>query len=401
MPPVRFVARARRALARIARRLRRIDDRVVRLSPTSAPIGRALFSYIVDPFLAPLDAPLPTSHTHYWESREIARILVELGFEVDAIHWTNAAFRPREPYALLVDVRRNLERLAPLVGDDCLKIMHIETAHPDFYGPAQRARLAALEKRRGIVLPPYKMVERNRAIESADCATILGNERTQATYRFAGKPLYPVPISQPVLYPPPEGKDFSAARRSFLWFGSAGMVHKGLDLVLDAFAGLSDLRLTVAGPVDRERLFERAYERELYHATNIEAVGWIDIASPEFLALAGRTLALVYPSCSEGQSGGTVTCLHAGLLPVVTPEVGIDIEPEWGIVLEEPTVEAIRATVTELASRPHAELAAMAGAAWRYARAHHTRQQFTTVYRRQILAILERFRPELRARIAA
>jgi len=373
----------------------------VRLRPAAPPIGRALVSYIVDPYLAPLDAALPTSHTNYWESREIGRVLLALGFEVDAIHWTNTAFQPRERYDLVIDVRRNLERLAPLVGGECLKVMHIETAHPSFYNAAQQTRLAALERRRGIVLPPYRTIEANRAIESADCATILGNERTQATYRFAGKPLYPVPISQPVLYPEPEGKDFAAARRRFLWFGSEGMVHKGLDLTLDAFAGLPELQLTVAGPVARERSFARAYSHELESTPNIHAVGWIDIAGPEFLALASVTLSLVYPSCSEGQSGGTVTCLHAGLLPVVTPEVGLDVAPEWGVVVGEPTVEALRGAVVALAQRPVDELARMAAAAWRWARDHHSRERFTSVYRRQLLAILERFRPQLRDRVTA
>jgi glycosyltransferase involved in cell wall biosynthesis len=401
MAALHLVPRARRALARLVRRTRGVERRAVHLAPDGEPVGRALLSYIVDPFLAPLDAPLTSAHTHYWESREIGRILVALGFAVDVIHWTHTGFVPAAPYDLLIDVRINLERLAPRVGPDCLKVMHVETAHPSFYNPAQRARVAALAARRGVVLPPYKEIAENRAIESADCATILGNERTQATYRFAGKPLYPVPISQPVLYPFPAGKELAAARREFLWFGSGGLVHKGLDLVLDAFAGLPDLGLAVVGPVDRERPFEHAFERELYRLPNVRTHGWMDIEAPAFLELARRTLALVYPSCSEGQSGGTVTCMHAGLVPVVTPEVGVDVAPEWGVILAEPTVEAIRRAVVELSQRPPGELEAMARAAWGFARAHHTRERFSTVYRAQMLAILERFRPALRARIAA
>ena len=401
MPPVHLVSRARRALARIARRASGLERRVVRLRPAGEQVGRALLSYIVDPFLAPSGAPVPTSHTHYWESREMGRILTGLGFAVDVIHWTNSVYRPSELYDLLIDVRLNLERLAPLVGPDCLKVMHIETAHPSFYNPAQRARIEALAARRGIRLPPFKAIAENRAIESADCATILGNERTQATYRFAGKPLYPVPISQPVIYPFPAAKDFESARRRFLWFGSGGLVHKGLDLVLEAFAGAPELELAVAGPVDRERAFESAFDRELYRTPNIRTLGWIDIEGKPFVELAERTLALVYPSCSEGQNGGTVTCMHAGLIPVVTPEVGLDVAPAWGVVLEAPSVESIRAAARGLAARPAAELAAMARGAWEHARAHHTRDAFSAAYRAQMLAILERFRPALRARIAA
>jgi glycosyltransferase involved in cell wall biosynthesis len=393
--------RVRRLAERELRKLRGIDEKVVRLpAAVGRTPARALFSYIVDPFLLPAGAELPHSHTHFWESWTMARTLAALGFEVDVLHWTNRTFEPRERYDLFVDVRLNLERLGPRLGPECLKVMHAETGHASFYNPAQAARLAALEARRGIRLAPFKTLAANRAIESADCATILGNERTQATYRFAGKPLYPVPISQPVLYPFPGDKDFEGARRRFLWFGSGGLVHKGLDLVLDAFAGLPDLHLTVCGPVERERAFEAAYARELYATSNIQTHGWIDVAAPEFLELARRTLALVYPSCSEGQNGGTVTCLHAGLLAVVTAEVGVDVDAGYGVVLAEPSVEAIRAAAVGLSRRAPAELAAMARRAWDFARARHTRARFAAEYRRALVEILERFRPELARRLA-
>ena len=35
------------------------------------------------------------------------------------------------------------------------------------------------------------------------------------------------------------------------------MVHKGLDLVLEAFAGMPEYHLTVCGPVAKEKDFER------------------------------------------------------------------------------------------------------------------------------------------------
>jgi hypothetical protein len=396
-----LVPRARRALARLVRKARGVERRVATLTPAGPPVGRALLSYIVDPFLLASGRAIPHSHTNFWESWRMARTLVELGFTVDVIHWTNRSFVPRARYDVLIDARVNLERLAPLVGPECLKIMHIETSHPQWHNSAQRQRLAALADRRGIRLPPFKLIAENRAIETADCATILGNDRTCATYRYAGKPLFPVPISHPEPFPFPENKDFDGVRHNFLWFGSGGLVHKGLDLVLDAFVGLPDFKLTVAGPVDREHAFERAYRRELYATPNVRTLGWIDVLAPDFLELARETLALVYPSCSEGQSGGVVTCLHAGLLPVVTPEVGVDIPAGTGVVVEVPTVDALRAVIVELGARPAAELAARARRCWEHAREHHTRERFAEVHRRQLLEILARFRPALRDRIAA
>ncbi len=393
-----LVGRGRRLLERLSRRIRRVETRVVKRTPppgTGKPVGRALLSYILDPYLLAPGAAEPHSHTHFWESREIGRILVAAGFELDVVHWTNDTFLPVHPYDLFVDVRLNLERLGPVLGPECLKVMHIETAHCDFYNPAQRRRLSELEARRGIRLAPYKLLEPNHAIEHADAATILGNRTTQATYAHAGRPLWPVPISQPFLYPWPEGKDFTAVRQRFLWFGSGGLLHKGLDRVLEVFAGLPDLELTVLGPIDREPEFVRAFRRELYETPNIHTLGWIDVARPGFLDLARRHLALVYPSCSEGQNGGAVTCMHAGLIPVLSRESGLDIAPAYGVELASSSLDEIRGRVLELAARPPEELRAQSLRAWEWVRAHHTREQFSRGYEGALRAILERFRPRL------
>ncbi len=394
------LARARRLLVRSLRKLQRIDEKVVRLTPYRLPgAPRALFSYILDPFLLRPGQSVPHSHTHYWESRTMAESLRDLGFTVDVMHWTNRTFEPQERYDVMVDVRLQFDRLADRVGPDCLKILHCETSHYRFHNAAQQQRRALLEQRRGIRLPLYRLVEENRAIELADCATLLGNACTQATYAFSGKPLYRIPISQAFLYDFPDAKDFARVRHRFLWFGSEGALHKGLDLVLEAFAKAPELELEVAGPVDRERAFFRAFRRELLQTRNIRYLGWIDIGSPQFQELTRRVVALVYPSSSEGQSGSTVTCLHAALPSIVTPQVGLDIEPAFGAVLDEVTPEAIVTACRQLASRTPEELRNMAHAAWSYARSHHTRERFAAEYRRALLEILKRFRPQLAERL--
>ena len=103
--PSSLTGRLGRHIERLRRKASKTDKKVVRLAPAGEPIGRALFSYIVDPFLLAPDAELPLSHTHFWESRTIAETLRELGFTVDAMHWSNSAFEPTERYDLLIDGR--------------------------------------------------------------------------------------------------------------------------------------------------------------------------------------------------------------------------------------------------------------------------------------------------------
>jgi len=93
------------------------------------------------------------------------------------------------------------------------------------------------------------MIETNKAIECADIATILGNEFTISTYNYAKKPMYRIPISAPSTYSWDESKDFDNCKKKYLCFGSGGFVHKGLDLVLEAFTNMPVLQPKYIWPI--------------------------------------------------------------------------------------------------------------------------------------------------------
>ncbi|MCG8457882.1 MAG: hypothetical protein MI919_16520, partial [Holophagales bacterium] len=167
LAPSRLFAEAERILKKNWRRLRRVDRRRITLEPRlpegeTEARGRILFSYILDPFLlAPTAAEagrLPYSHTHFWESWTMARAFADLGYRVDTVSWVNQRFEPETTYDLVLDVRLSLQRWAPSLPDDCLKVLHIDTAHHSFHNPAQQARLLALEARRGCRLSSEKML---------------------------------------------------------------------------------------------------------------------------------------------------------------------------------------------------------------------------------------------------
>lgn len=382
MEPGWVLRRLRRLAEKWLRRWRRTDRQVVTLEPVGEQRGRVLFSYILDPFLAASEEAIPYWHTNYWESYTMAHAFAEAGYRVDCISWTNHTFVPSQAYDYLVDVRLNLQRLAPLVGEDTVKIFHIDTGHHEFHNGAQDRRLQRIRDERGARLRGRKRLEENLGIETADCATVLGNGFTQGTYAFARKPLFRIPISVPAQYPWPEDRDWQRARRRFLWFGSGGLVHKGLDLVLEAFAGMPELELVVCGPVGRERDFEEEFFEELYRTPNVHLEGWVDVAGGAFREILASCLAVVYPSCSEGGGGSVISCMHGGLIPVVTPEASVDVSPGFGVILRRPTVEEIRSEARALAARPVEELRTMARGAWEHAREHHTRPVFQREYRR-------------------
>ena len=365
----------------------RLERRFVSCKPNGRSIGNVLLCYNNHAFVVKPDDPSLFSHTNRWESLQIARTFLDLGYRVDVINENNDRFIPTKRYTLFVGNRINFERISRLLNPDCVKILHIDTSHWLFNNMAEGRRLELLKKRRGCVLSQRRMLRPNAAIEHADYATILGTESTMNTYRYAGKPLFPIPISTPVLYPWQDDKDFNSVRRRFLWFGSEGCVHKGLDLVLEAFTQMPDYQLIVCGPIRGERDFESEYYNELYNTPNIRLAGFVDVRRPEFLETAKSCIGFIYPSCSEGQSGAVVTCMHTGLIPIISSESGVNVDG-FGHVLETCSVDAIKDSARAVSMLSVNEISARARKTWEYARATHTRDQFAKVYAQSISEIM-------------
>lgn len=139
------------------------------------------------------------------------------------------------------------------------------------------------------------------------------------------------------------------------------------------------------------------YETELRRTPNVHALGWVDVAGPEFQRVADECVALVFPSCAESQSASSLTCMQAGVIPILTRESGIDTA-DFGIMLEDASIPAIRAAVRRVAALPAVELRRMACAAQDHARAHHTLEAYHRAYRAMIEEILEREKARLSPR---
>lgn len=365
--------------------------RVVSLKPQQPSKGNVLLSYRIEPFLVKPGESLPNDHTWYWEVRQIAQTFLDIGYSVDVIQFHNDTFVPQKDYAFFIDIRDRLEALSPLLNPDCVKILHVDIANMIFRNAAECNRLLDLQQRKGVTLRPQRYEVPNLGIENADCATVLGNDFTVNTFSYANKPMYRIPISTPIVYPWQEDKDFEKVKRNFLWLGSGALVLKGLDLVLDAFAQMPEFHLTVCGPISNDKAFERAFYKELYETPNIHTYGWVDVSSPDYIELTKNCLGLVYPSACEGQSGGVITCLHSGLVPIISYETGVDVY-DFGVILNNCSIEEIKATVRRISNLPAEQLKIMSHKAWKYARANHTRDKFAEVYRNVVEQIIENHR---------
>lgn len=365
-----------------------VYEKMVSLESEHKTQGHVLISYHIKPFLLQPGEPVPNSHTSQWRCLLMARVFLDLGYSVDVIDSHNHVFQPKRTYVLFVGHRINFDRIVGLLNADCIKIAHLDTAHWVYNNYSTYRRKLELQQRRGITIKGSdRIVEQTLALEHADYVTVCGNAFNINTLRYSRKPIYKLPQAPPTVYPWPDDKEFAACRASFLWFGSHGFVHKGLDLVLEAFAQMPDYHLYVCGPLKKEVDFVAAYHKELYHTPNIHAVGWVDVESQEFTMMAKQCLGVVYPSCSEAGGANVLICMHTGLIPLVSYESSVDVQ-DFGVMFKDNSVNAIKSAVQMVSGLPSDQLRQMARKAWEFARANHTREKFTEEYKECILNIL-------------
>ena len=369
------------------------NNQVVFLTPKGKPRGNVLLSYIIEPFLVSDEKLISNAHHHDWLSWRIAMTFLDEGYSIDAIDYRNSVFKPQKDYAFFIGARTNFQRLSKLLNKDCYKIVHLDTAHWIFNNLAAYQRCMNVQQKRRITLKTYKNVEDNWAIEHADMATTnMGNQFNVGTYAYAKKPVFQIPLPTCSTYASPENKNFSKCKKNFLWIGSNGFIHKGLDRVLEAFAELPDYHLTVCGPFNgngkivfenplgKESDFERAFQKELYYTPNIHTIGWVDIDSPRFNHVANSCVAVVFPSCAEGGGASAITCMQAGLIPCVSYESNVEVR-DFGITLPHASVQEIKRAVEKIANTSEKQLSQQAVETWKFARTYHTRDYFTKEYK--------------------
>lgn len=368
---------------------------VVRLPAQGPTKGSVLLSYITDSFtLFPWEHKTDP-HSNYWESMEIARLFAERGYDVDVIDARKHVFIPKKPYVACIDVQQDLYRLSKYLPASCKKIIHIDNPYYAEYNAREIVRLSNLNKRRGARLAPKRQVSDTKSASVADCFEGLGNKSVLATFAEFGKPIFPVPISVVEEFPFPDTKDFAKARKNFLYFGGGGAILKGLDLAVEAFAAMPDLTLHIVGPSAYESDFAKEYAKELalpniirHGRPKIDKNSHITINGEDFRVILDSCAAMIYPSSAEGTSGANIQAAHAGIVPIVTPETGLN-ENLGAIIVQNPSVESVRKAVRDFSELPEEAIRRKAKEVWTYVRAHHTKKTFTAAFGRFIDDILK------------
>ena len=264
----RFLNRLNRAYSI----LRGDQDIVISHKPAgSSCSGYVLMSHI--PYVPP-SLRNTQWHSNIVEYFELIKIFTELGYEVDSIRYDDINFIPSRRYDIFLDVAYNLQRLSPLMSENTVKILYLTTSYIRFANNAELRRVNEFEKRKGCtyspsVFGPFEDLV-DRSLRIADKCILIGNQETKNTFpaEFRNK-IKTVTVSASRINRIKKSDEYIPEEKEFLWFFGLGAVHKGLDLVLDAFARNRTWKLNVIGYVDREPGFKKVSETELTSLPNI------------------------------------------------------------------------------------------------------------------------------------
>lgn len=371
-------------------RFRRRPAVAARSYPVSLEAGgpasgkRALLSYIADAVVWPDDHPRLKTHSNFWECREIARQLVAQGYNVDAIDWNDSVCQPNRSYDLILDIDANLQRLAPLLPDATVRILHLTGSYGPFQHRAELERVADFEKRTGKLYSPKRLVRwlelAERSLNLAHACSLLGNEFTLNTYpeKYRNK-ITLIPVSGSPLSCVRSAPELYPEKREFLWYFGIGAVHKGLDLVLDVFRVHPEWTLHIVGDAPHERDFAAAYGSHLSQP-NIRVHGHLVPGDADFAEKFRGVFCFIAPSCSEGTSPAVVTCLQMGLFPILSRQAGVDLPPGCGIYLEELNATSIEKAIFDLLGLGKEEVVRQILACQQAALNAYSRKAFSEAY---------------------
>lgn len=317
------------------------------------------------------------THANMYHSLQMVKVLANHGFAIDVCHAKS-----------VVDLKRLKREYDYIIGfgplyeaiiNDGIKgrrILLLTENDPKTVQEKYAERIAYFKQRHGSKplkynTPRTAFYSENQVNKSEVCIAMNSDYNLSRIQRLM--PTYKVKVN--TLCNPNyefEFKNLDTAKKHFVWFGSAGAIHKGLDILVDAFAELPDLHLSIYGLTDSEvPLIEPLL------TPNVQIKGRIDVRSDEFITeVVNKHAFVISASCSEGMNTGVATCMMHGLIPVVTKETGFD-NPGMMIEFEGYKVCILKDVILSASKMENECLEKLSKANFDYSNANFTLDNFT------------------------
>lgn len=307
---------------------------------------------------------LPKYHSNFTECYTVAKCFDKLGYSVDCVSRTKSGIDYSQ-YDIVFGINGNAfmgafsanEKIKPL------KIFYSVGAETLF-----NYRVTALRNRDFYDRHGFWLLNSNRYMPGdartyyeanlSDAVICLGDEyvfdkfvaedKSNDKYRWLPAFYFPT-VSNPAK------KDFAQCRKSILWFGSSGMIHKGLDIAIDFAIEHPDYTLHICGGSRQESEFWNFYVPKIKANKNIHLHGFVDIESENFSQILSQCGILLNPTISEGGAVSVLNVLgNSALFPVYSEATGIALY-EVGICVPNVTYKDFEDALLKLEIMPDEE----------------------------------------------
>ena len=349
----------------------------------------ALLSYITIPFYKN-----SFSHTNYFEAHSWAKALDSLGYRVDVINYDFPSKKlDTTQYDLICGFGDVFQKHFETVNSRAKTIHYGTGMHVSHQNNASLSRVRDVHTKKGVWLGgSARFVEKTWTHQTAlvDGIIALGSDVCAESYRkyYDGKVL-----SSPLLFYQVQDVDKIMKERGrnsnthFLWFGGAGLVHKGLDLLLDYFYENPSLTLHICGPIESEPLFVQAYKKELLETKNIIMHGFVDIRGQVFEEIIKRCAFVVFPSCSEGGAASVLNAVgNGGLIPIITKQTSMCTGCE--ICIKSLDMDGISRAIEEALALSDDEITNLQHRNYNYVKSNNSQENYYSLLRDNIKEIL-------------
>lgn len=328
---------------------------------------------------------LPKYHSNFTECHTIAKCFDRLGYSVDCVSRTKTGIDYSQ-YDIVFGINGNAfmgafsanEKVRPLkifysVGAETFYNYRVTAQrNREFYDRHGKWLLGSNRYVPGDVRTYYETNLSDAVICLGDeyvFSHFVAEDSLNGKYRCLPAFYFPTVASLPK-------KDFAQCRRNILWFGSSGMLHKGLDIAIDFALTHPGYTLHICGGSRQETAFWDYYMPKIKECGNIHLHGYVDIESEQFAGILSCCGILMNPSISEGCAVSVLNVLGNGvLLPVYSEATGVDLSA-FGVCVPDVTYNAFEEAVLRLESMSVEEFEQRASAAHKHIRDNYTIGQY-------------------------
>lgn len=275
------------------------------------------------------------SHSNLWECKLAGEIFSELGYNVDVINYNTKKIPNISKYDIVYGLGEIFEKLFYEKKENKLFINYATGCNPIWSNIQTTKKVRDFYEKSGEILPESsRLISHTQHLQIllSDYVIVLGDDFVKNTYylfdekreRYSNLNAFYFHFHD--LHA--NSKILDVARKNFLWFGSAGALHKGLDLCLDFFRENPNLQLHICGlNIDAEKRFVESYKKELFSFANIHFHGFVGINTSEFREILNNCGYVIFPSVSEGGAVALLNVIgNGGLLPIYSKSTGVPFD---------------------------------------------------------------------------